>query len=237
MNLELIKRVLFNQNCFVNRIIGFQDAAKIFCGGHLSRLVVVADAKLRMKSLLGFNCDPSLYTELTAIRWAILERIGRARRIGEATNSKRSLIDFTQMSPKSLFYHRKCLPYLGLVQLQDMAIKSSSGQNVKGYSLQLPRFFVERRSKSLTYVYNICCYLKTYGGSKGAAVSSDIGQATGIPGTSMKKLFKNADFKRYLLSDVRLPYRYFFPNAELKEWKCKNRSSSGAEREKQAGNF
>ena len=52
--------------------------------------------------------DLELIQSITAMQWALLERIGRSRYQGEVTQGKNSL-QFTRENPKTLFYHRKHL--------------------------------------------------------------------------------------------------------------------------------
>ena len=46
-------------------------------------------------------------------------------------------------------------------------------------------------------------------------------------GPSCKKLFKHAIFQKYIKGDVKVPYRYIYPDARESEWKCKNKNPTG----------
>ena len=82
-----------------------------------NRVVFVASQQMRAQALLGLSYDPLLAADMTPMQWVILERIGRARYLGEMTHGKLSL-SFTKESPKTLFYHRKLLMRLNLISKQ-----------------------------------------------------------------------------------------------------------------------
>ena len=90
---------------------------KMAASFNLNRVVFVASQKMRAQALLGLSYDPLLVTDMTPMQWIILERIGRARYLGEMTHGKLSL-NFTKESPKTLFYHRKLLIRLNLITKQ-----------------------------------------------------------------------------------------------------------------------
>lgn len=70
------------------------------------RLVVVAVQEARNHFLGGGRCDTLKDLALTS--YIVLERIGRARELGEVTQGKHGLSRLN-IPPKSAFYFRKCL--------------------------------------------------------------------------------------------------------------------------------
>ena len=78
---------------------------------------------------------------------SIVERIGRARHLGEVSHGKLSLQSMGK-NAKDMFYHRKVLIKYGLIRKQKYYLKSNKvKQNFFGSLFHLPRFYVERRSK------------------------------------------------------------------------------------------
>lgn len=77
---------------------------------------MVASQAMREYTLIGGAVDPCL--EITAIRYCILERIGRSRYLGEVTQGKVSLLQEVERDAKLLFYNRKFLTTFGLVTKQ-----------------------------------------------------------------------------------------------------------------------
>ena len=92
---------------------------------------MVASQKLRNKAILGKYYDPLLFDELSSIQWSLLERIGRARYLGEATQGKGSLSNATKIPPKTLHYHLKEPERMGLICKQPIyqRIRGINDQN------------------------------------------------------------------------------------------------------------
>ena len=80
---------------------------------------------LRARALLGSQHNPFLAESLSPMQWCILERVGRARTLGEVTQGRRQ---FTGESPKTLFYHRKELLKHKLLRKQ-VHHQKTGGQN------------------------------------------------------------------------------------------------------------
>ena len=139
---------------------------------------------------------------ITAMQWAILERIGRARHLGEVTQGKLSL-QFMNENPKTLFYHRKALLAKSLI-VKQVHHQKTKGQNFQGTLFHLPRFFVERKPKALILVRNAIEFLKTKEGNM--ATYEEVRSYLNL-GNSVKKLFKTQEFQRYMKGDVRVLYR------------------------------
>ena len=71
-------------------------------------IVFVANQHERERALMGQDYDPLMIKSVMPITYALLERIGRSRKAGEATIGKVSM-KLCKLSPKDLFYHRKKL--------------------------------------------------------------------------------------------------------------------------------
>ena len=80
--------------------------ALFFCHRFGDRLVIVAIQLARSYSLAGERCD--LLESFSLTSYIVLERIGRARDLGEVTQGKHGLSRLN-IPPKSAFYFRKCL--------------------------------------------------------------------------------------------------------------------------------
>ena len=78
---------------------------------------------------------------------SIVERIGRARHLGEVSHGKLSLQSMGK-NAKDMFYHRKVLIKYGLIRKQKYYLKSGAKtQNFFASLFHLPRFYAERISK------------------------------------------------------------------------------------------
>ena len=106
----------------------------------LDSLAVVASLELRARSLLGKNYDPLLVESMSSIQWCLLERIGRARHLGDVTQGKTSLtcLAHKMIPPKTQYYFRKKLVLRGLITKQELYQKIKN-QNVHGLLFHLPR--------------------------------------------------------------------------------------------------
>lgn len=78
-------------------------------------MAIVADQNTRSRAICSSDFNP--VTELGIIPYCILERIGRSRYEGEATQGKRGLQLVTN-DPKMLYYFRKLLVKNKLVSKQ-----------------------------------------------------------------------------------------------------------------------
>eukprot|EP00095_Tigriopus_kingsejongensis_P011852 maker-scaffold493_size155937-snap-gene-0.21 protein:Tk11852 transcript:maker-scaffold493_size155937-snap-gene-0.21-mRNA-1 annotation:"general transcription factor 3c polypeptide 1" len=198
--------------------------------GGQGRIAFVASAWARSRALMGLNTDPLLIQTITGMQWAILERIGRARELGEVTQGRMSL-QFTKENAKTLFYHRKALIKANLIRKQ-IHYQKTKGQNYQGSLFHLSRFFVERRSKALILIHSLIKYLKER--PKNMAPYDEVKSYLNI-GTSVKKLFKHAVFQRFVRGDVKIPFRLLYPKASDNQWKCKNKTQNdeGATQDKE----
>ena len=80
-----------------------------------------------------------------------------------------------------------------------------------------------RKTKAQTLIHSIIRYLKTQPNC--VAPYQTLIQELGIQ-SSIKKLTKNSEFKNYFKTDVKVPIRFYYPDA--KDWKSK---SLGQERQ------
>ncbi len=104
------------------------SAAEVMARFGRQRLALVASQESRARALLGPAFTPFLVESLSAMQWCILERVGRARRLGEITQGRASL-QFTGESAKTLFYYRKELMSLALLRKQVHYQKTRGGLN------------------------------------------------------------------------------------------------------------
>ncbi|XP_026830371.1 general transcription factor 3C polypeptide 1 [Ooceraea biroi] len=178
-------------------------------------LVIVASQAIRTRALLDANVSPTL--ELTLMHYCFLERVGRARYHGEVTQGKLSLAALKQ-TPKILFYHRKFLLQHKLITKQIHHQKSASHCG-SGSLLHLPRFYVERKPKMIYLAEQVLEILKSK--ENGVADYDEVKKKLGIE-DSIKKLFKTSFFQKIVKTDICVPYRTLYPNAEPTEWRQKN---------------
>ena len=183
---------------------------------NLNRLIVVANQKLRNKAILGKYYDPLLYDELSKLQWCLLERIGRARYLGEATQGKGSLSNVTKIPPKTLHYHLKEPERMGLICKQPIYQKIR-GMNAHGSVYSLPRFHVQRKSKSMMLTYKVIKLLKTKPNCM--ALYPEVIEALNLTQQAIKKLYKHTLFKNNIRSDVRVPHRFLYKDANEQDWK------------------
>ena len=182
----------------------------------LKNLIVVAGQRLRNKAILGKYYDPLLFEELSKLQWCLLERIGRARYLGEATQGKGSLSNITKIPPKTLHYHLKDPERMGLICKQPIYQKIR-GMNAHGSVYSLPRFHVQRKSKPMMLTYKVIKLLKTKPNC--IALYPEVIEALNLTQQAIKKLYKHTMFKNNIRSDVRVPHRFLYPNANDQEWK------------------
>ncbi|XP_046745508.1 general transcription factor 3C polypeptide 1 [Diprion similis] len=178
-------------------------------------LVLVASQDIREHALTGNGVCPTL--ELTVMQYCFLERVGRSRYQGEVTQGKISLASLKE-DPKSLFYHRKILLDHKLITKQ-IHHQKTGGHSCNGSLLHLPRFYVERKPKIIYLAEKVIEILKSK--ENCVAEYDEIKKELQIE-NSIKKLFRTNFFLKVVKTDLRVPYRTVYPNAEKKEWQQKN---------------
>jgi len=177
-------------------------------------LVIVASQSLRTRALVDVNVNPTL--ELTIMHYCFLERVGRARYHGEVTQGKLSLAALKE-DPKTLYYHRKFLLQHKLITKQ-VHHQKSAGHCGSGSLLHLPRFYIERKPKMIYLAEQVLEILRSK--ENGVAEYDEIKRKLGIE-SSIKKLFKSSFFQKIVKTDICVPYRTLYPNAEPNEWRQK----------------
>lgn len=122
------------------------------------KLVIVANQNSR-RAMLMDDTDPLL--ELQNVEYCILERIGRARKIGVLTQGNMSLANQFKMDSKSVFHYRKHMIRHGLIEKQFFYIRSqTTDQNKTGRLLHLKRFYSKIKSKHQVFLEQIVNILK-----------------------------------------------------------------------------
>ncbi|KZC03777.1 General transcription factor 3C polypeptide 1 [Dufourea novaeangliae] len=179
------------------------------------KLVIVASQSARNHALMGNEVSPTVH--LNVIQYCFLERVGRSRYHGEVTQGTLSL-NALKEDPKSLFYHRKLLLRHKLITKQ-IHHQKSGGHSCNGSLLHLPRFFVERKPKAIFLAEEVIKILQTKPNC--VAEYDEIKRKLRIE-NPIKKLFKTTFFQKIVKTDIRVPYRTLYPNAEPTEWQQKN---------------
>ncbi|XP_076652647.1 general transcription factor 3C polypeptide 1 [Halictus rubicundus] len=195
------------------RLLTVDDATKMYG----NKLVIVASQSARNYALMGDDVTPLI--DLNVIQYCFLERVGRSRYHGEVTQGKLSLSALRE-DPKSLFYHRKLLLRHKLITKQ-IHHQKSGGHCCNGSLLHLTRFFVERKPKAIFLAEEVIKILQ----SKPNCVAEydEIKRKLRIE-NAIKKLFKTTFFQKIVKTDIIVPYRTLYPNAEPTEWQQKNKS-------------
>lgn len=177
-------------------------------------LVIVASQSARRRALVDPLVSPTL--DLSPMQYCFLERVGRSRYHGEVTQGKLSLAALKK-DPKRLFYYRKFLLRHKLITKQ-VHHQKSSGHCSNGSLLHLPRFYVERKPKVTYLAERVLEILRSK--KNGVAEYDEIKKKLGIE-NSIKKLFKTSFFQKIVKTDICVPYRTLYPNAEPSEWRQK----------------
>uniref|UniRef100_A0A2R5LKQ0 Proteinral transcription factor iiic polypeptide 1 alpha n=1 Tax=Ornithodoros turicata TaxID=34597 RepID=A0A2R5LKQ0_9ACAR len=180
-------------------------------------LVVVADQLTRERAIMGPN-NSVQDMDLNDRKYAILERIGRSRYLGQTSQGKQDLTAFKE-TPANMFVHRKKLLQRNLVTKQVHYQKDSGGGSHTGSLMHLPRFYVERHTKMQVLIQEACRLLAAKPDKREVLqkIRADMGMKEG----AFKKLLGVAT-PRYL--NVRsMPFIEFFPNATEKECYTKNK--------------
>ncbi|XP_014229864.1 general transcription factor 3C polypeptide 1 [Trichogramma pretiosum] len=183
-------------------------------------LVIVADQPTREKAL----CTEGVQNikDLSLTHYCLLERIGRARWIGEVTIKKNSNI---KQDAKAMFYIRKTLQNRGLIKKQVYYSGNVgtpyNGQNV-GTLLHLTKFFNIRKPKVIMWAEHLINYLKSR--QNCAAEYNEVKNELNLE-YSIKKFFKINMLQKIFKTDLKVPYRSYYPNSAESEWRIKNNPS------------
>lgn len=118
--------------------------------------VIVANQNQRKKALMGTTVDP--FIELTPNHYAILERIGRQRHLGEITTGSEA--GHYKMNAKSLFHYRKLLLSKKLIHKKPCCCLNIKSQQTTGGSIfYLARFYIDTLSVYQVHAKRICDFL------------------------------------------------------------------------------
>ncbi|KAK3581289.1 hypothetical protein CHS0354_033022 [Potamilus streckersoni] len=183
------------------------------------KLVVVASQEMRHLALVGPNFEPTFsFTDLT---YAILERIGRSRYMGELSVGKKSIQVFNEKQ-KTIFYHVLKLVRLGLVRKQTIQLfRVEKKAKIYCKLFHLVPFFKEVCNKQRELCIRLCDYLEKQPEKRDELVKCRM--HLNIGDAAYKKLVQS--FHKYVTNIV-LPFREFYPDAAPEEFLTK----SGMER-------
>lgn len=181
--------------------------------------ILVASQTYRESLLFPAHLEKPM--EMSATLYGMLELIGRSRFRGETTNGSSTLMMHIK-DHQRVFYLKKKLVRLGLL-IQQLYCRHVPSQGLmKTFLLHLPRFYREHKSSFCISVEKIVEFLKTrpnylasYDTLK-ALLDSDNVLIT-------KKLFKSKELVRYVETDIKVPYRYLYPDATEAEYLLKNK--------------
>ncbi|KAL3851900.1 hypothetical protein ACJMK2_015596, partial [Sinanodonta woodiana] len=178
------------------------------------KLVVVASQEMRHLALVGPNFEPTYsFTDLT---YAILERIGRSRYMGELSVGKKSIQIFNEKQ-KTIFYHVLKLVRLGLVRKQTIQLfRVEKKAKIYCKLFHLIPFFKEVRHKQRELCIKLCDYLEKQPEKRDELVKCRA--HLNIGDTSYKKLVQG--FHKYVTNMV-LPFREVYPDAMPEEFLTK----------------
>uniref|UniRef100_A0A224YXQ5 General transcription factor 3C polypeptide 1 n=1 Tax=Rhipicephalus zambeziensis TaxID=60191 RepID=A0A224YXQ5_9ACAR len=180
------------------------------------RLVIVADQFTRSRALLGpYHAMTDL--DLTAIKYCILERIGRSRYLGQTTQGQLDMRVFN-LTPATMFILRKQLVQRNLITKQEFCLKMEGSANRVGFLLHLPRFYVEVKTKSQIMAREMCALLASKPNRR--EVTSKLFAELGLTPVSAKKILHGAASKYVTRRAV--PYGEYYPDSPREEWYTKN---------------
>ncbi|CAG9814775.1 unnamed protein product, partial [Phaedon cochleariae] len=180
-----------------------------------NKLAIVAQQQLRTLALSGEFPDPQI--EMANIQYCILERIGRSRKLGEITQGNMSLTSALKMDSKSVFHYRRQLYLNGHISKQFFYVKSAlTDQNKSGKLLHLRRFFNFSKTRYMMVADKAINIMK-----KQPGCMMEVGKLKRMiesTGSLVGKLFKTAEFRKYVKTDSFYPYRFVYPNAKKSEY-------------------
>lgn len=122
------------------------------------KLVIVASQESRNLSLMGRMCPRSLDFSVMPILFDMLEKIGRARYLGVATNGKGSLQSVIE-DPKSVHHYLKSLIEYKFVKKQSLA--GSLQSNPHASKAYLIRFYGEHANEHQMILQTVIEELKS----------------------------------------------------------------------------
>ncbi|XP_058798386.1 general transcription factor 3C polypeptide 1 [Phymastichus coffea] len=184
------------------------------------KLVIVASQDLRENALIDSTVSPII--QLSLPHYCLLERIGRTRKMGEISIKKSAHI---KEDAKTLFYMRKVLLEQGLIRkqvyYQGTTGAAYNGQNI-GTLIHLTRFYNVRKPKVIMWAEHLINFLKSK--ENYAAEYNEVKTELNLD-YSIKKFFKIQMLQKVFRTDLKVPYRSYYPNHSDKEWHVKANAS------------
>ncbi|XP_045025411.1 general transcription factor 3C polypeptide 1 isoform X2 [Daphnia magna] len=179
------------------------------------QLVLVACQAARNVALAGVQTG--VLETLAINSYIMLERIGRSREHGDVTQGRYGLSRLN-IPPKSAFYFRKRLLADGLIVKQPISMRVSN-RNVLGTLLHLSRFYSLRLPKLLYLIKRLIQILK----DSPPHYMLDYPTIRTKLSTSLqlKKILAASEMRQYAVVES-VPYRFYFPDATIKDWKMRN---------------
>lgn len=180
-------------------------------------LVLVASTERRRRALMGPESNPNL--QLIPVQYAMLERIGRSRYLGEVSFGQ-SVI---HSNAKTLFYHRKVLLKNNLItkQVHYHYLKTGNKFTLRNGTLfHITRFYVERRSKIYMLYQELVKHLLTKPDRSDTV--PNILSLLGIQHKSLRKAFQRS-LKKFAEIHSE-PYRKWHPDENPDQWYHANKA-------------
>ncbi|KAJ1098406.1 hypothetical protein NDU88_003517 [Pleurodeles waltl] len=147
-------------------------------------LVIVASQSLRTRALIGWEGDPEI--NLPDYSYCILERLGRARWLGELQRDLHC--GAFKVEAGKIHYHRRVLDKNGLISMQSHVITLQNGTHQHSILLLLKRFHVDRRSKYDILMEKMSAILKTRRNQTETLLS--LREETGLNERTFKRLYQ-----------------------------------------------
>lgn len=179
-------------------------------------LVVVADQATRERALVG-PCNSVKDLDLTDIKYAMLERIGRSRYLGQTSQGRQDMKVF-QITNASMFLLRKQLVQRHLITKQDYFQRSENKQPQTGFLLHLPRFYVEVQTKTKMLTRELCTILESKPLRR--EVFQKLRAEMGLSDNMFKKLMSSAAVP--YVTQHTMAFNEIYPDAPEKDWYTKN---------------
>ncbi|GAB0088960.1 hypothetical protein DMENIID0001_034280 [Sergentomyia squamirostris] len=190
------------------------------CGSFGSTFIMVATQEYRESLLFPENVEKP--PDFASTAYAMMEIIGKSRFRGETTNGPCALQHFMRDSGMIFYFKRKLLR-CGVIT-QQIYCRTVPGHGLqRSVLLHLPRFYKEHKSKYCLTIEKIAEYLKlqpnliaSYDDVKRMLVSESLE-------ASSKKLLRMKDFQKFVVTDIRIPYRQLYPSAPESQCVTKNK--------------
>ncbi|XP_065165819.1 general transcription factor 3C polypeptide 1 isoform X2 [Atheta coriaria] len=187
-------------------------------------LVLVASQTLRIITLISPFVDPRLLDiegMLTPHQYYILERIARGRRQGVTTTGPESLSEVVS-DPKTLFYYRNLLQIMRLVDKQNYNQRTEKNNTQTSGLIHLRRFYTEVKSQRQRITEFIVKMIQDKPECRMEYMElRHLLGATTWDKYQISKIIKTPEFRQYVKTDVTVPYRIMYPNANNAEWRKK----------------